>query len=82
MIFKNLTVKENLLLAIDNEDTKFWKNLVGKNPIAKEREIKALLRAMQEFKLKEGLVITQDYKATEQHKGKKIKFIQLWKWLL
>jgi len=26
-LFGNLTVKENLLLAIDNEDTKFWKNL-------------------------------------------------------
>jgi ABC-type branched-subunit amino acid transport system ATPase component len=29
-LFDNLTIKENLLLAIDNEDTKFWKNLFGK----------------------------------------------------
>ena len=34
-LFNNLTVRENLLLAIDNEDTKFWKNLLGKNKITK-----------------------------------------------
>ncbi|MBU1136512.1 MAG: ABC transporter ATP-binding protein [Nanoarchaeota archaeon] len=28
-LFNNLTVKENLLLAINNEDTKFWKNLIN-----------------------------------------------------
>jgi ABC-type branched-subunit amino acid transport system ATPase component len=37
-LFDNLTIKENLLLAIDNEDTKFWKNLFGKNKITKEKE--------------------------------------------
>lgn len=30
-LFNNLTVKENLLLALDNEDTKFWKNLFRVN---------------------------------------------------
>ncbi len=30
-LFDNLTVKENLLLAISNKDTKFWKNLIGYN---------------------------------------------------
>jgi ABC-type branched-subunit amino acid transport system ATPase component len=39
-LFENLTIKENLLLAIDNEDTKFWKNLIGKNKIAKEKDEK------------------------------------------
>jgi len=48
----------------------------------KEHEIQALLRAMQEFKLKEGLVITENYEAEEKIKGKKIKFMPLWKWLL
>jgi len=48
----------------------------------KEREVQALWRAMQEFKLKEGLVITEDYESEEKIKGKKIKFIPLWKWLL
>ena len=39
-LFKNLSVRENLLLAIDNEDTKFWKNLLGLNKITKEKEEK------------------------------------------
>jgi branched-chain amino acid transport system ATP-binding protein len=39
-LFDNLTIKENLLLAIDNEDTKFWKNLFKKNKITKEKEAK------------------------------------------
>lgn len=45
-LFNNLTVKENLLLAFDNEDTKFWKNLFGKNKTTKgKREtIKEMLK--------------------------------------
>ncbi len=45
-LFSNLTVKENLLLALDNEDTKFWKNLFGLNKITKEKEerIREMLR--------------------------------------
>ena len=39
-LFKNLTVKENLLLAIDNEDTKLWKNIFGLNEITKEKKEK------------------------------------------
>ncbi|RLJ07375.1 MAG: ABC transporter ATP-binding protein [Candidatus Aenigmatarchaeota archaeon] len=39
-LFNNLTVKENLLLALDNEDTKFWKNVFGFNKITKEKEEK------------------------------------------
>lgn len=37
-LFKNLTVKENLLLAIDNEDVKLWKNIFGLNKITKEKQ--------------------------------------------
>ena len=37
-LFDNLTIEENLLLAIDNEDTKFWINLLGKNKTTKEKE--------------------------------------------
>jgi len=45
-LFSNLTVKENLLLALDNEDTKFWKNLFGLNKITREKEgkIKEMLK--------------------------------------
>jgi len=34
-LFNNLTVRENLLLASNQEDTKFWKNLFFKNKIKK-----------------------------------------------
>lgn len=39
-LFHNLTVRENLLLAFDNEDTKFWKNFLNLNKITKEKEEK------------------------------------------
>jgi branched-chain amino acid transport system ATP-binding protein/neutral amino acid transport system ATP-binding protein len=38
-LFKNLTVRENLRLAIDNEDTKFWKSLFWSNKLNEEKEI-------------------------------------------
>lgn len=52
------------------------------NKKTKEREIKSLAKAMDEFKLKEGLIITEDFEGEEKIKGKKIKFILLWKWLV
>jgi ABC-type branched-subunit amino acid transport system ATPase component len=39
-LFDNLTIKENLLLALDNEDTLFFKNLFGRNKVTKEKEEK------------------------------------------
>lgn len=48
----------------------------------KDREIKALLKAMDEFEMKEGLVITNDFEGREILKGKKIIYKKLWKWLL
>ncbi|MBU0958436.1 MAG: ATP-binding protein [Nanoarchaeota archaeon] len=48
----------------------------------KEREIKGLLEAMNTFKLKEGFIITEDKEGEEKIKGKKVKYIPLWKWLL
>ena len=48
----------------------------------KEREIRSLLRAMEEFNLKESIIITEDQEGEEDIKGKKIKFVPLWKWLL
>jgi len=36
-IFNNLTVKENLLLALDNRDTMFWGNLFGLNKTTKKK---------------------------------------------
>jgi predicted AAA+ superfamily ATPase len=50
--------------------------------MTKEREVKALVEASKELRCNNLFVITQDYEAEEQHKGKKIKFMPLWKWLL
>jgi hypothetical protein len=52
------------------------------SPDVKEREVRSLLRAMNEFKLKEGLVITRDVEGEEIADGKRIVFKPLWRWLL
>ncbi|MBW2987504.1 ABC transporter ATP-binding protein [Candidatus Woesearchaeota archaeon] len=39
-LFNNLTVKDNLLIAIDNEDTFFWRNFFRANRITAEKENK------------------------------------------
>ncbi len=49
---------------------------------SKERELKGIIEALREFKIKEGLIITDNYEAEERLEGKIIKFIPLWKWLL
>jgi len=51
-LFSNLTVKENLLLALDNEDTKFWKNLIGFNKITEEKE-KVIKQALKQVNLEQ-----------------------------
>jgi len=45
-LFNNLTIKENILLAFDNEDEKFWKSLFGLNNHTNEKEekIKEMLK--------------------------------------
>lgn len=48
----------------------------------KEREVKILLKALDEFSLREGLVITEDYEEELVIDGKRVRFISLWKWLL
>ncbi|MCD4846122.1 MAG: DUF4143 domain-containing protein [Methanosarcinales archaeon] len=48
----------------------------------KEREIRSLIRAMKEFKLTKGLIITDDFESEEEIKGFKIKYVPMWKWLL
>lgn len=51
-------------------------------PESKNREIRSLLKAIKEFNLEEGLIITDDYKAEENIQGKKINYIPLWEWYL
>lgn len=48
----------------------------------KKREIESLLKGMEKFKLKEGVIITEDKEGEEVIDGKKIKYIPLWYWLL
>jgi len=52
------------------------------NKDTKKREVKSLIKGMEEFNLNEGLVITENYEGEEEFKGKRIRFIPLWKWLL
>lgn len=71
LIKEDLKVKELIQVcwSIDDLDTK-------------KREVKGLLEAMKEFKLKRGIIVTEDLEMEETIEGKKIKFIPLWKWLL
>ncbi len=48
----------------------------------KDREINALIKASENLKCNDLLIITNDYENEERIKNKKIKFIPLWKWLL
>lgn len=52
------------------------------NPETKKREIDGLLEAMEKFKLKKGLIITEGQEEERKIKGKKIKIVPAWKWLL
>ncbi|MFB6246496.1 MAG: ABC transporter ATP-binding protein [Candidatus Pacearchaeota archaeon] len=45
-LFENMSVKENLSLAIDNEDVKFWKNLFSE-PKRSEERIKEILKMVE-----------------------------------
>jgi predicted AAA+ superfamily ATPase len=51
-------------------------------PDTKAREVNALLRASEELKCDDMMVVTGGYEGEEQVKGKIIKFLPLWKYLL
>lgn len=48
----------------------------------KKREILGLLRAMDEFGIREGIIITENYEDRDIIERKKIIYKPLWKWLL
>ena len=52
------------------------------NEKTQQREIDGLRSAMETFKLKEGIILTEDFEKVEKHNGRKITFIPLWNWLL
>ena len=47
-----------------------------------KRELRALKKAMIEFKLKQGIMITEDHEAEEVVNGITVKYIPLWRYLL
>ncbi len=48
----------------------------------KEREIQGLLEALNEYDLKEGLILTSDEEKVIEIDNKKIIIKPVWKWLL
>lgn len=62
-----------------NEAIQVCYNLNEKN---KDREINGLMCALNKFDLKEGLIITIDQEEEIKIDNKRIKVIQVWKWLM
>lgn len=52
------------------------------DPKTKKREINSLVKAMENLKVENGLVLTEDYEGEEMMGNKNIRFIPLRKWLL
>ncbi len=52
------------------------------NADTKEREIKGLLKASDDLRCDNLVVITWDYEGEEKVDGKKIVYVPLWKWIL
>jgi len=48
----------------------------------KDRELRSLVKGMEELKASRSLVVTEGYEAEEEFKGARIAFVPLWKWLL
>lgn len=48
----------------------------------KKREIRALLYAMEEFKLEKGIILTRDFEEEEIFDKKRVIFKPLWLWLV
>lgn len=65
---RNITEAIQVTKVLDNNNEK--------------RELNGLLEAMEKFNLKEGLIITEDQTEERKIKGKNIKIIPAWKWLL
>jgi len=47
-----------------------------------QREVKALLKALEAFHLKTGIILTGDREESENIDGKRIQIMPLWKWLI
>lgn len=65
-LFKNLTVEDNLLLSLDNEDMGFWKNLFGFNRITNDKKEK-----IADMLKRVGISGVKDKKASDLSFGQK-----------
>jgi len=52
------------------------------DPKTKDSEVKSLLKAMKELKLREGFVFNKDFEGETEDQGMKIVYLPLWKFLL
>jgi len=71
VVKKGLSVEELIQVCWDPSDDE-----------TKKREIRGLVKAMDGFGLKEGVVITEDFEGEERVGGRRIIYRPLWKWLL
>ena len=71
VIMENLKVKELIQVMWDISDEKSLK-----------REKKALLKAMEEFNLDKGLILTKDYSERKEVKSNEILYKPAWLWML
>jgi len=52
------------------------------DPKTKDREIRSLVKAMDELKKEGATIITEEHEGSEDVRGKKITYVPLWRWLL
>lgn len=71
LVKKGLKINETIQVARGLSD-----------PKTEKRELGGLLEAMEKFKLKTGLIITESREEERKIEGRKIKIIPAWKWLL
>lgn len=71
VVKENTQIKELIQVCWDLSDAN-----------TKKRELRALRKAMEEFKVKTGRIITEDYEYEESVHGQRVQYIPLRKWLL
>ena len=71
VVIENLKVKELMQVVWNISDKKSLR-----------REERALLKAMEEFNLNEGLILTKDYSERKEVKGNEILYKPAWLWML
>ena len=71
VVSENRKVKQALQVSLRLYDAKTM-----------QREMRALLLCMQEFNLKEAVILTKDEQGEESIDGRKIRIIPCWKWLI